>query len=334
MGVEREVHTRIANPIYDSVFKYLMDDSRIARLLIGKIIGEEVVELDFLPLEQRVEVEDRSFTIYRMDFCARIRMRCGKMKQVIIEIQKAKYATDIMRFRKYLGRQYLEDRNSYEENGRVRAIPIVSIYFLGHSFESTDAPVIKVERRYKDVIGNWEIKTEEEFIESLTHDSYFIQIPYLKNKCRNELEQILSVFDQSNVGDDHHILNISEDDFPIAHKDIIRRLQRAASEPEVRSTMDAEDQILRELATKERWIMALDEEVQDLRRKGQKLRKHNKKLKKEKKCNKKLKKHQQQLEATEERLAQNDAFIRRIFAELQEKDRIIQELQAQNRMAG
>ncbi|MCP4402531.1 MAG: hypothetical protein GY801_35150 [bacterium] len=40
----------IANPIYDVVFKYLLEDNEIAKLLISTIISEEVVELvDFLP---------------------------------------------------------------------------------------------------------------------------------------------------------------------------------------------------------------------------------------------------------------------------------------------
>ena len=41
----------IANPIYDVVFRYLMDDNKIAKLMISKIIGEEIVELDFQPTE-------------------------------------------------------------------------------------------------------------------------------------------------------------------------------------------------------------------------------------------------------------------------------------------
>ncbi len=37
----------IANPIYDTVFKYLMDDPRVAGVIISTIIGEEVEELVF-----------------------------------------------------------------------------------------------------------------------------------------------------------------------------------------------------------------------------------------------------------------------------------------------
>ena len=40
---------RVANPMYDAAFKYLMDDQAAARLLVGAVLGEEVVSLEPLP---------------------------------------------------------------------------------------------------------------------------------------------------------------------------------------------------------------------------------------------------------------------------------------------
>ena len=34
---------RVANPIYDSVFKYLMEDERIARTVLSALLKKEVV---------------------------------------------------------------------------------------------------------------------------------------------------------------------------------------------------------------------------------------------------------------------------------------------------
>ena len=48
---------KIANPIYDVVFKYLMGDNKIAKLVISKIIGEEIESLDFQPKKNVVEIE-------------------------------------------------------------------------------------------------------------------------------------------------------------------------------------------------------------------------------------------------------------------------------------
>jgi len=250
---------QIANPIYDAVFKYLMDDNRVAKLLISKIIGEEIELLEFQPLENRIDVEHRTFTIYRLDFSARIRTESGELNQVLIEIQKAKFPTDIMRFRKYLGQQYISDKNTVVVNETKKALPIISIYFLGHKLENTEAPVIRVRRDYIDLSTGEKITKKDVFIESLTHDSYVIQIPHLKDRRRNELEKLLSVFDQSNISEDHHILNINEDEFDEKYRPLIRRLQRAVEEPKIRKTMDIEDEVLEELENKERAIFLRDE---------------------------------------------------------------------------
>ena len=88
----------IANPIYDSVFKYLMEDNEIAKLIISKIIQEDIVELDFLPQEKssKIEFDHRIFTVFRMDFSAKIKTEDECYKNVVIEIQKAKLPTDII----------------------------------------------------------------------------------------------------------------------------------------------------------------------------------------------------------------------------------------------
>ena len=71
---------QIANPIYDVVFKYLMEDAKIARLLISSIIGEEIEELDFCSQEftsdinkNRIEGNSGTLTVYRLDFNAKIK---------------------------------------------------------------------------------------------------------------------------------------------------------------------------------------------------------------------------------------------------------------------
>ena len=255
----------IANPIYDVVFKYLMDDSKIARLFISTIIGEKIISLDFLPQEKVVELENRSLTVYRLDFSAKIQTADG-YKNVLIEIQKAKFATDIMRFRRYLGEQYQKKENVYRTRimGKEtkKAMPILSIYFLGHKLEHITVPIIKVQRQYYDVTTGEEIKQREEFIESLTHDSFIIQIPHLRQKYQTEVEQLLNVFDQKNATSDHHILNVKEQDFPEKYRPLIRRLQRAIAEPDVRKTMDIEDEILEDLQDFEREIARKDQIIE------------------------------------------------------------------------
>ncbi|TAE00685.1 MAG: hypothetical protein EAZ97_05245 [Bacteroidetes bacterium] len=256
----------IANPIYDVVFKYLMEDSKVAKLLISRIIDMKIIDLDFQPQEFIADFGDKSkkkkkkitkkvsipeevyLTIYRLDFKARISTPEGE-KLVIIEIQKAKYISEIMRFRRYLGEQYSSENNAYEVENKQgltvkKGLPIISIYFLGEDFEHiSGVPVVKVNNQVIDLYSGKEIKKKEDFIESLTHKSFIISIPNLKESRRNELETILSVFDQSNRSSDHHILNISEEDFPEEYWIIIRRLRKASSEQAVRKQMTMEDDL-------------------------------------------------------------------------------------------
>jgi chromosome segregation ATPase len=106
-----------------------------------------------------------------------------------------------------------------------------------------------------DLITGIELTTKESFIESLTHDSYVIQIPNLTRKRRNELETLLGIFDQTlSVDPAHHILNVREEDFPERYRPLIRRLQMAVSEPETRKQMTLEDGILQDFENMQREI--------------------------------------------------------------------------------
>ncbi len=255
---------QIANPIYDVVFKYLLQNNEIAILVLSTILEEEIIALDLLPQETSLALENRSFTVYRLDFSARIKTRDGAVKHVVIEIQKAKFAADIMRFRRYLGEQYKKGF-MLEGGGKVhKAIPIISIYFLGYRLEHVQVPVIKVLRNYYDAATGQAIPAREEFIESLTHDSFVIQIPYLGPERKTAAEQLLAVFDQHlKVAGEEHILDIDEAAYPEEYRQVIRWLNRAICEPKIRQTMDVEDDILAELEDMERQIAGMDRALKE-----------------------------------------------------------------------
>lgn len=63
---------RLANPIYDVVFKYLMEDTEIARQLLGRIMDEEIVEIAVRPQESSIQSTKYSLAIYRLDFKAKV----------------------------------------------------------------------------------------------------------------------------------------------------------------------------------------------------------------------------------------------------------------------
>ena len=237
----------IANPIYDVVFKYMMEDNEVAKLLVSSIIGEDIISLDPKPQEYTVEkvtVESSSLTVYRLDFSAKINTPEGH-KLVLIEMQKASFPADIMRFRGYLGKQYADKNNAIKrEDGTLVALPIYAIYFLGNELGICKTPVLKVFSCILDVGAQQIVEAKSDFIESLNHLSWIVQISCLQEPRRNELELLLSVFDQHNRSSDDHILNVREDDFPEKYRPLLRRLKQAASVPEVAEQMTIEDEVL------------------------------------------------------------------------------------------
>jgi hypothetical protein len=181
-----------------------------------------------------------------MDFAATVRLEDGGSKLILIEIQKARTAGDVQRFRRYLGSNYASPENVFlDPEGKEQPLPIVTIYFLGEGLECVDVPVLKVNRHYLDAATGSEVRITDPFVEALTHDCIVVQINRLKGHRRTELEQLLEVFDQGCASRfDPHLLDILEENFPERYREVLRRLMRAGAEQEVRDKMDVEDDVL------------------------------------------------------------------------------------------
>ena len=258
----------IANPLYDSVFKFLMEDEIVARTLLSALLKKEIVSVEMRPNEYSNR-EDGRVSIFRIDFGAIVREENGEEHLILIEVQKSWRSTEITRFRQYLGTQY-ENKRNVDANGKP--LPIVSVYILGHKVGKITEPVIYVSRKYLDYDSN-EIKigVPDPFIERLTHNSIIVQVPYLRRSARNRVEKIMSIFDQTYIqdGDSHYVSisgrDISED---AEMKRIINRLATAAVNPDIRMIMNIEDEIFSELEsldakiiTQKKALLQKDEEL-------------------------------------------------------------------------
>lgn len=246
----------IPNPLYDVVFRYLMDDNKVARILLSAILGETVEELAFQSTEQSLKLGAEQITVTRMDFHARIRQTDGQEKVVLIELQKAKLYHQIGRFRRYLGQQYQRNPQS-EAREKSSSIPIFPIYLLGEPYSDNGVPVVRVRRDSFDVSTGEKIPERHPFIEALTHDAIVIQTRYLNGRRRTELERLLSIFDQSAATDTKgHFLALNEEDMPPAYRPVIRRLQLAMANAELEADMDLEDEVIREFQKKDAELQA------------------------------------------------------------------------------
>ena len=252
----------VANPIYDSVFKFLMEDERIVKTVLSALLKKEVVSADMRRHEHPNITRD-NISMFRIDFAARVKEDDGTTSLILIELQKTWLDTETLRFRRYLAAQYNAEENMQKEgSGSGFAIPMVAVYLLGHRVGDIDKPVVYVGHKALDYDGH-EVKNgnKDPFINSLTHDSIIVQIPLLHGKINNRLDKVLSVFDQTQrAKDSQHIVyldeDLYEDDPDMMH--IIRRLSLATMSAAVRQEMNDEDEFYSAIEARDTQVMRLN----------------------------------------------------------------------------
>ena len=256
----------LANPIYDAVFKYLMEDERIARTLISALLKKKVVHLEQRAHEY-VNTTRNNISMFRIDFGATIREEDGHEHLVLIELQKTWLETETLRFRQYLGAQYNRKENIVGKGKETHALPMVAVYILGHLVDGFHVPVVYVNHKAYDYDGNLlETKEPSPFVDSLTHNSIIVQIPLLHGNVNNRLEQLLSIFDQTNViGDSKQTIEVDDDEYAgdAEMEYIVKRLLSAASNPEVRQEMNVEDEFFKAIEDRDTAIMVRDKALEE-----------------------------------------------------------------------
>ena len=192
----------IANPIFDIVFKRMMENERVAKFFIGTLLGQIIETVEVKPQEFTYTDKIAGLAVFRLDFIATIKTETGEKRKILIEIQKARNQIDLMRFRNYLAEQYKKKDTINDEKV---ILPITTIYILGFKLPEIETPCIKVERNYKDLVNNKIIEKKSDFIEKLTHDSFIIQVDRITNSYSTKLEKLLSLFEQQHFIDDKKI---------------------------------------------------------------------------------------------------------------------------------
>ena len=259
----------VANPIYDSVFKFLMEDERIAKTVLSALLKKEVVSVEMRRHEHPNITRD-NISMLRIDFAARVMQDDGSTRLVLIELQKTWLSTETLRFRRYLAAQYNAEENMLKESNSEAgpyAIPMIAIYLLGHRIGDIDKAVVYVNHKAFDYDGK-EIENGENdpFINSLIHDSIIVQIPLLHGKINNKLDRVLSVFDQSQRDDSNqHIVRLDinnyEGDSELMH--LVHRLGLAAMNASVRQEMDDEDEFFSAIESRDTQLMQMNKRLSE-----------------------------------------------------------------------
>ncbi|MCS7027936.1 MAG: hypothetical protein NZ519_04155 [Bacteroidia bacterium] len=266
--------TYIANPIFDAVFKYMMEDEAVAKRFIGILINKKIKSIKLKPQEKTYQKADADVTrllIQRLDFIAEIVDEHKKKTKVLIEIQKSNrsYHADLLRFRGYLAQQYQSDD-----------LPIITIYILGFELKDLPFAAVRAHPVCQDLFGEKNVNASSEFLEKLTHQTYVIQVPRLRPVLGTRLGELLDLFNQeyrlSDVKPGNRTLNL-----PYVPKDkdislIVKRLERANADEQLREKLNDEE--FAEMAYEE-MFGKLDKKVLRLEKR---LKKREKELEQEK----------------------------------------------------
>jgi hypothetical protein len=238
----------IANPIYDVVFKRLMENERVAKFFIGTLLEQTIENITVRPQEYTytAEIDGLSrLALCRLDYIAAVRTREGELKKILIEVQKAKNLMDVMRFRTYLAQQY-QKRDLID--GKETTLPITTIYILGFNLPEIETACISVGREYRDMIHKKPITTKSDFVEQLSHDTYIVQVCRITNRYQTRLDQLLSVFEQNYFVDEKEIIkryNHWFDPLDENMKTVTDILHYIGTEPDERTEIEKEQEAFR-----------------------------------------------------------------------------------------
>lgn len=303
----------VANPIYDTVFKYLMEDKRACMFLLSVLLKEKVIDVE--PRKHEYTNTSReNISMFRIDFAAKILNGDGTQRLVLIELQKTWLETETLRFRQYLGTQYINPENILKDGERPDCgIPMIAVYLLGHRVGKIKEPVLYVHHKPYNYDGEMvEEGIPDPFVESLVHDSIIVQIPLLNGRLNNRVEKVLSVFDQT-YKDRHNrqVLCIEEElyagDPEMQH--VLHRLLTAASDVQVRQDMNVEDEYFSAIEERDTAIMMRDKKLAEK--------------------DAQIEAKDAQIEAKDAQLEAKDAQLEERNAQLEAKDAQLEERNAQ-----
>ncbi len=226
---------KILNPIYDYVFKYLMENESLARKILSVILDKEVVEVSLSQQETFLKTEKRALKMFRLDFKAIIKENDGSSKTVLIEVQKSKHPVDIYRFRNYLAASYKSEINESpqsdwggvlsDHNIQYKPIqPIIAIYILGYNLDDLPYLAVRVNRDVIDSVSKKKLDVNCFFIEHLTHEAHVIQVDRLPEQPESLIEKLFMLFSPRDYKKNAFVINLPE--VPEEFEDVARYLQR------------------------------------------------------------------------------------------------------------
>ncbi len=267
----------IPNPLYDVVFKYLMEDIESAKIVISTLINEKITKLVFEPISHAEKIKtspnEQEIRLFHLDFLATIEKPDGSEELIMIELQKANQSSDIFRFKRYISANFQRKRETEIINPKTQAIEkvqlpirLLPIFILNFRIEKElNDLIIKTNRLKMGVFREKILQENNEFIDNLSFDMWVVQLPnlskispseYENDEYKRKLYALLQLFDQNaQKTDNQHRLLFLRHLFPDFLQRLINRLKAADSEnPDLEEQMHAEDEYLAELIKRDNEI--------------------------------------------------------------------------------
>ena len=235
---------KIANPLYDKAFKYLMQNERIAKKVLSIILDQEIEDLQLSPQETTYADDEKRLNYFRVDFKAVVTDENGEKKKVLIELQKSKSSSDMVRFRRYLGANYMKAELQVEETkvAYVGAFPIITIYILGYNLEEIPYLAVNVNHQVTDAVSKQPVHVKSDFIDHLNHRSHILQVRRLPAERKSRLEKFMLFFNQAWCIEEKFIIDLKEEEILPEFADIAKHLREPLMDEELRRQLELEEE--------------------------------------------------------------------------------------------
>jgi len=209
----------------------------MAKYLISTILECDILSL--VPNTQErtyIKPEVSDISLFRMDYSATIVTKEEGEQKVLIEVQKALHFGDILRFRGYLGSEYIHSK-----------LPIITIYILGFNL-NIDSPAFIARPDCFDLRTKEKIAVTDDFVNKLTHKAYFIQTQRIAKSYNTRLEKLLAVFEQVNFIDSGKIRKtFNLDNIEPELTEMVNMLKFLAADESTKKELNDEEWYLKEM---------------------------------------------------------------------------------------
>ena len=226
---------KIINPFYDNAFEYMMDNERIAKIVLSIILDKQVIDLQSKPQDSH-NITIGGLNLVHFEYKAVICSEAGEHKTVLIEVHKYKNIKQIPLYGDYLEKKFYQELRA-KGRDETAYLPLINIFLLDFDLPETNFRALRLDNKYYDVTEGKEINIESPFLEYMFPQYYtLITVPKENLNSHNiQLEKFLNLFTQKLPnGESNIVIDIEVDEAEDAgFKEIVTHLQQPLLDEEL-----------------------------------------------------------------------------------------------------